>query len=88
VASFVFRLFTTPSQGCQIFVGKMYQITKWLKLIPNGHKIYQHLSLQDTPKFTQSWIFGLKIYLANLGANTTIVSYYASILKIFKTMNT
>jgi hypothetical protein len=26
------------------------------------HKIYQHLSLQDTPKFTQIWIFGLKMY--------------------------
>jgi hypothetical protein len=36
--------------------------TKWSKYIPNGHKIYQHLSLQDTPKFTQSLIFGLKIW--------------------------
>jgi hypothetical protein len=26
------------------------------------HKIYQHLSLQDTPKFTQIGIIGLKIY--------------------------
>jgi hypothetical protein len=25
-------------------------------------KIYQHLSLQDTPKFTQIGIFGFKIY--------------------------
>jgi hypothetical protein len=24
---------------------------------PNGHKIYQHLTLQDTPKFTQNWEF-------------------------------
>jgi hypothetical protein len=48
--------------------GKKYQITTKLpnghkntqrpKCIPNDHKIYQHLSLQDTPKFTQSWIFG------------------------------
>jgi hypothetical protein len=36
--------------------------------IPNGQKIWQHLSLLDTPKFTQIWIFGLKIYrLATLG---------------------
>jgi hypothetical protein len=35
---------------------------KWPKYIPNGHKIYQHLSLHDTPKFTQSWIFGFKIH--------------------------
>jgi hypothetical protein len=28
----------------------------------NRSKIYQHLSLQDTPKFTQIGIFGLKIY--------------------------
>jgi hypothetical protein len=28
----------------------------------NGHKIYQHLPLQDHPKFTQVGIFGLKIY--------------------------
>jgi hypothetical protein len=25
-----------------------------------GHKIYQHLQLQDPPKFTQIRIFGLK----------------------------
>jgi hypothetical protein len=30
---------------------------KWPKYIPDGHKIYQHLSLQDIPKFTQIWIF-------------------------------
>jgi hypothetical protein len=34
--------------------------TKWPKYIPNGNKI--HLSLQDTLKFTQIWIFGFKIY--------------------------
>jgi hypothetical protein len=28
--------------------------------MPNGHKIYQHLPLQDPPKFTQIGIFGLK----------------------------
>jgi hypothetical protein len=36
--------------------------TKCPKYIPNGVTFYQLLSLQVTPKFTQSWIFGLKIY--------------------------
>jgi hypothetical protein len=27
---------------------------------PNGHKIYQYLSLQDAPKFTQIGIFGFQ----------------------------
>jgi hypothetical protein len=51
--------------------GKMYQITtiytKWqqnipkrTKTLPNGHKIYQYLTLHDPPKFTQTGIFGLK----------------------------
>jgi hypothetical protein len=44
---------------------------KWPIYIPNGHKIYQHLSLQDTPKFTQSWIFGLKSYDLTLYAMYT-----------------
>jgi hypothetical protein len=39
---------------------KIYQMTT--KCIPNGHKMYQHLSLQDPPKFTQIGIFGLKMY--------------------------
>jgi hypothetical protein len=43
-----------------------------LKNLPNGHKIYQHLPLQDTPKFTQ--IFGLKInHLANLIPTETLI---------------
>jgi hypothetical protein len=29
---------------------------------PNCYQIDQHLPLQDPPKFTQIWIFGLKIY--------------------------
>jgi hypothetical protein len=34
---------------------------------PSVHKIYQHLPLQDRPKFTQIWIFGLKTnHLATL----------------------
>jgi hypothetical protein len=28
--------------------------------IPNGHRVYQHLLMQDTPKFIQIGIFGLK----------------------------
>jgi hypothetical protein len=34
--------------------------TKWPQNIPNGHKIDQHLSLQDPLNFTQIGIFGLK----------------------------
>jgi hypothetical protein len=40
--------------------GQIYQ--NGSKKRPNGHKIYQHLPLQDTPKFTHIGIFGLKIY--------------------------
>jgi predicted secreted protein len=36
--------------------------TKWQLNRPKGHKIYQHLPLQDPPKFTQIGIFGLKIW--------------------------
>jgi hypothetical protein len=32
------------------------------KNIPNAHKIYEHLPLQDPPNFTLIWIFGLKLY--------------------------
>jgi hypothetical protein len=32
------------------------------KIDQTPQKIYQHLSLQETPKFTQIGIFGLKIY--------------------------
>jgi hypothetical protein len=55
--------------------GKTYQMTikytKWSQNIPNGRKIdnnmCQYLSLQDSPKFTQIGILGLKLYhLANL----------------------
>jgi hypothetical protein len=46
-------------------MGRLYQIAteyiKWPENRQNGHKIYQHLSLQDPPKFTQSGIFGFKI---------------------------
>jgi hypothetical protein len=39
----------------------------WKKCRPNGHKIYQHLPLQDPPRFTQIGIFGSKIcHLATL----------------------
>jgi hypothetical protein len=30
--------------------------------IPNDHMTYQHLPLQDPPKFTQIGTFGFKIY--------------------------
>jgi hypothetical protein len=43
--------------------------TKRPQYRPNVHKIYQHLPLQDPPKFTQIGIFGLKIcHLATLAA--------------------
>jgi hypothetical protein len=38
------------------------------------HKIKQHLPLQDPPKFTQIWIFGLKTnHLATLAPTVFIV---------------
>jgi hypothetical protein len=53
-------------QGCQIFLGTTYQNGK---NTPNSLKIgqmaiyieYQHLLMQDPPKFTPIGIFGLKI---------------------------
>jgi hypothetical protein len=46
----------------------MYQTTiKWPYNRPNVNNIYQHLPLQDPPKFTQTGIFCLKIcHLATL----------------------
>jgi hypothetical protein len=51
--------------------GKIYEVTRnYINRPENGpsvHKIYQHLSVQDPPKFTQIWIFGLKTnHLATL----------------------
>jgi hypothetical protein len=44
-----------------------HKYTKWLQNMQTGRKIYQHLTLQDPPKFTQMVIFGLKIcHLATL----------------------
>jgi hypothetical protein len=47
---------TAPPKGCQIFRGTIYQKGG---NIPNDHKIYPYLPLQDAPKFTQ---IGFKIY--------------------------
>jgi hypothetical protein len=60
-------LFKRP--GLPDFLGTIYQNGgKYAKLqlnVPNVHKIYQHLPLQDPPKCTQ--IFGMKInHLATL----------------------
>jgi hypothetical protein len=68
-------------QGCQSHLGTTYQngekympndhrmhqtAIKFIS-IPNGHKIQQHLPLQDPPKFIQKGIFGLTTdYLAPL----------------------
>jgi hypothetical protein len=38
--------------------------------IPNGHKIHQHFPFQDSPKYSQIGIFGMKInHLATLKYN-------------------
>jgi hypothetical protein len=51
--------------------------TKWPKYIPIGHKIYQHFPVRGPTKFTQIWIFGLKIYnlatLARIEAEPKLV---------------
>jgi hypothetical protein len=39
-----------------------YKIYQMDANVPNDQKIYQHLPLKPTQKFTQIWIFGLKIY--------------------------
>jgi hypothetical protein len=57
-----FSLHSIPKRG-KIMCQKTINYTKWQKLYqmavdrPNGHKIYQHLPLQDPPKFTQIGIF-------------------------------
>jgi hypothetical protein len=38
------------------------KITKFLKNIPNGQKIYQYCLFQGPLKYTQIGIFGLKVY--------------------------
>jgi hypothetical protein len=47
------------------------QYTKWQQNRPKGHKRYQHLSMQDTPKLTQIWNFCLKMYHLATLAHTT-----------------
>jgi hypothetical protein len=39
---------------------------KWPANLPNSHQMDQHLPLQDTPKFTQLGIFGLKVPMYHL----------------------
>jgi hypothetical protein len=71
--------------------------TKWTQNIPNDRKIdqmaidyvYQHLPLQDPPKFTQIDIFGLKIWhLATLLGKHRIkdlfLNYHEELLKLVK----
>jgi hypothetical protein len=57
-------------QGCQIFLWLIPKRGKYTKL-SNGRKyldqisikyVYEHLQLQNPPKFIQIGIFGLKIY--------------------------
>jgi hypothetical protein len=66
---------------------KVFQMTlkytQWQQNITNRHKIHQHPSLQDLPKFTQITIFGLKIY--NLATLTNcIVSRAKSVIIAFQ----
>jgi hypothetical protein len=63
---------------------KMYQMAIKYK---NGCKIYQHLPLQDPPKFTQIWIFGLKRnHLATLidGIKNPEVNFSVNLLTLHK----
>jgi hypothetical protein len=47
--------------------------TKWPQNIPNGHKLYQHFTSLGTLKYTQIWIFGLKInHLATLASRKAV----------------
>jgi hypothetical protein len=39
---------------------KLYKMAVYVPSRSNDQEIFQHLSLQDTPKFTQIGIFGLK----------------------------
>jgi hypothetical protein len=55
----------------QMTTNCLYQMAiKYTKLpqnIPNGHKMYRHLPLQDPPKCVQIWFLGIKInHLATL----------------------
>jgi hypothetical protein len=57
--------------------------TKWTSDLPNGRKIYHHLQLQDPPRFTQIWIFGLKRYhLATLDGRSNFITKTISLLLI------
>jgi hypothetical protein len=71
VARFLLMQFTKTGKNLPIY----YKITKWPKIyqiaikyarwpysIPNGHKMYQHFRFRGPPKFSQSGIFGLKMY--------------------------
>jgi hypothetical protein len=74
-----FPWYKIPKRGKNIPIDhKIYQIavkyTNWPQSRPNGQKIYQHLPLQDPPKFTLSGIFGLKIY--HLATLRLIAKYF------------
>jgi hypothetical protein len=60
--------------------------TKWTLNIPNGHKVYQkatkytkQFSLQGVPKYSQTGIFGMKIYhLATLESSNKSLRIHKS----------
>jgi hypothetical protein len=67
---------TTYQNGENTYTKKPLNMPNGYKIDQKGHTIYQHLSSQDPPKFTQIGILGLKInHLATQvqrpGAKTT-----------------
>jgi hypothetical protein len=63
------RFFFLQNTQTRKIYQKTRKYTKWQNNTPNGRKIDQmaikidqYLTSQDTPKFSQFWIFGLKIY--------------------------
>jgi hypothetical protein len=52
---------------------------------PNGHKICQHLPLQDPPKLIQSGIFGLEIIIIHLATLVTSAIFGTSSKGLLKT---
>jgi hypothetical protein len=54
-------------------------IRNGINIRPHGHKIYPHLSLQDTPNLTQIGIFVLKMYHL-----ATLLSWRLALLKKLK----
>jgi hypothetical protein len=64
------------------YVQTTLKCTKWQWNRQNWHKMYQHFSLSNTPKFTQIGIFCLKIYhLATLARESWLHSSFLEALR-------